>query len=453
MVKKDGATVAREAAEKEAKAKELKVKAIRLTIHERVLTESTMYKVQRFLRDEGLWEESDAASASTRRKIEPSPSPKSEQGVVKQETDPSGDESGLGSSTGPQWRTAPMVHRNFKTWGDVPPATIRQCVTACEDIALSHENLKRYLGPGQRELKSKDLLEIREFMTDEGPDEDLPQNRSVASLMERDQKLNIERGRRARNLKLKADWETDGHYKLYEDSNKQLFITALDHTRSVYLDPEFLQGHTASQLTIKLNFSKFRAKIYSKVAPDFKPKFVWNLFQDVPTKFSAQEPQGNADETVHQAPVKRLKVDPKDRELPQVLPRKPTQSKSPVEEEPVASVTSEGKGKRSARGRGRGTVRVKPEMSETKKEDTPAPARLRLRSKASASSLGDGLAKPVGPTTDDDAEEAAEQGNVGIATDLEDEYEDQQEVHKPVKPVKKQAKTERSYKPPKPWDL
>ena len=108
--------------------------------------------------------------------------------------------------------SAIQIHRNFHSWGLVPASHVAKVLSALEPVSLSPQNLRVLQARNKRCPDAQRLHELHEFMTNVDPSQQVGEQRSLKYHVEVHMKYNEQFNRRARDLKLPADWAVDGHY-------------------------------------------------------------------------------------------------------------------------------------------------------------------------------------------------------------------------------------------------
>lgn len=178
-----------------------------------------------------------------------------------------------------------------------------------EPVAFAEPQLAALCKHGRRDANRESLAQLLEYCTGIPPNKVLFDTNRTESTMEHFEKelyeLNVQMGRRARDLVLPPNWMLCGHYDLTEEADKVF----LSHRRSgarVELDLQQLDAESIEDLTISENFSEARASVGLKGG---------SLFESVP----CAELLGNQAEAIRPPPKQKMLVAPPQ---PQPMPSK-----------------------------------------------------------------------------------------------------------------------------------
>ena len=167
------------------------------------------------------------------------------------------------------WNLATQIHRNFSTWGRVPPAQVRQILSALSPIACSGANLKSYMKKGMREVPRKSLLELLEYMVDKAPEEEVGEQRQLDQIIDKFESIYASLGCGADHLTHPVDWAKHGLYRLASAvcaDSKRNFLVYGGRRWLVTLP-----GADIDDFHIMYNYSRGNAQIVSKKFTDMKP--------------------------------------------------------------------------------------------------------------------------------------------------------------------------------------
>jgi len=106
------------------------------------------------------------------------------------------------------------LHRNYKTWGQIPPKFLRQMLHLCEPISLHSRLLLGLCVKGQREVPKAPLLEILERMAAIDSNSLIGEQTLLWQLSVFLNERNVLQGRPCKDLQLPADWSKDGVWEL-----------------------------------------------------------------------------------------------------------------------------------------------------------------------------------------------------------------------------------------------
>ena len=161
------------------------------------------------------------------------------------------------------------LHRNFKTWLEMPAGWKRRFINDAEPISCSLWNTKRFVLKGGKEPPQDVMNELVVFMTDVDLTANPGEERSYQTLAAELDRRNLVNNRRAQFLKLEGnrpDWKSDGMSSYVFDENEHFFLTFLPAT-TAKLHVESLDS-VGAQATVEFrsNYSKYLSTVVVTVA-------------------------------------------------------------------------------------------------------------------------------------------------------------------------------------------
>jgi hypothetical protein len=162
-------------------------------------------------------EQKEDASTQPAKKLKEEPSERGSAGLSDGRTEngegaaeEEGDEDG-----GKSKEVLPFVPRKYSTWQDVPPHYLEELLACLEKVSCAKAALKGLVPKGKKIVKAEPLLQIFELITGWDRAADIhPGDRNVELLKQKLTKVNMERGRLARDLEIPLNWVKSGIYTL-----------------------------------------------------------------------------------------------------------------------------------------------------------------------------------------------------------------------------------------------
>lgn len=128
------------------------------------------------------------------------------------------------------------IPRKYATVASLPVHYLKAALTHMEPISFGLHTLKGLLEPGKKTLPKKELLNLVEFVTDVKPDTHIPAaQRSMDAFLSWLGGENLNKGRRGKELMLRVDWASKGHYLLSHEVSKRKNIIKV---KAQYADME-----------------------------------------------------------------------------------------------------------------------------------------------------------------------------------------------------------------------
>jgi hypothetical protein len=163
----------------------------------------------------------------------------------------------------------PDIPRKYRQWSALPPGYLVELLSALEPVSMGKQALKVYAPKGKKTLKRAALEQLWEFVTGIPPTANItPKQRNMEKLKQDVQKVNVQRGRVARDIVLPVNWGTDGHYFVEIDSeNPGLAKLKTKHNEKAQMfkvSPSDFELEGPSQLQglyVDLNWSEERAVV------------------------------------------------------------------------------------------------------------------------------------------------------------------------------------------------
>ena len=118
-------------------------------------------------------------------------------------------------------KVLPEIPRKYRQWSVVPPAYMVELLSTLEPVSLGKQALKVYAPKGKKTLKRQALEQLWEFVTGIVPTANItPKQRNMEKFKKDLIKVNLQRGRLARDMVLPVHWGDDGHYTIEKDIEK-----------------------------------------------------------------------------------------------------------------------------------------------------------------------------------------------------------------------------------------
>uniref|UniRef100_A0A7S3SGZ0 Uncharacterized protein n=1 Tax=Strombidinopsis acuminata TaxID=141414 RepID=A0A7S3SGZ0_9SPIT len=118
------------------------------------------------------------------------------------------------------------VPKNASHFPTMPPKHMKRILAGIEPVTFSSHNMNALISRGAREVTRSELLKLVEFCTNISPTSNVaPEHRYFNVLEDEMRKLSAMHGRRARDLTLPVDWETQGVYAACMDEASQCTVT------------------------------------------------------------------------------------------------------------------------------------------------------------------------------------------------------------------------------------
>lgn len=105
-----------------------------------------------------------------------------------------------------------VLHRNFSTWGAIPPKYVKWILGKAEEVAMSKYAMRAITAPGAKEPPKEQLLHLLEFISGISKDQMIGDSRELGALAEFVCRKNREGGRRLKDSALPVEWDTKGFY-------------------------------------------------------------------------------------------------------------------------------------------------------------------------------------------------------------------------------------------------
>ena len=162
------------------------------------------------------------------------------------------------------------IHRNYlSSWSSMPPKHLSALLGALEPVSLGQGNQKNMLTKGARVVSKKFLLEILELSCNIDPQAPVSQAevKNLSEIFSMLEKQNERYGRRARDLVLPPNWDTQGVYRI-QTFGERLWLRrgVEDMVELLALQP----GDAAEQYYLEFNFSEHRAIIKHRHRHEFQ---------------------------------------------------------------------------------------------------------------------------------------------------------------------------------------
>lgn len=155
--------------------------------------------------------------------------------------------------------TGMKLHRNYATWGLLPPCYMKILLGAAEPCALSPHALKAITSKGCKEPRKIDLLQLWERLTDFAPDAPVGEEKDLEKLCEWVAAINSANQRPLRDVMLPPDYSVCGVYTLSRGPTGMCVNFAGGGVIQAPTPEEV--DHNKVSYTIEKNFSKLRAEI------------------------------------------------------------------------------------------------------------------------------------------------------------------------------------------------
>ena len=155
------------------------------------------------------------------------------------------------------------IPRKYRLLGSLPPHYLKALPTHMEPIAFGNHTLKGLLEPGKKTMPKKELLNLLEFVTDAKPDCNIsPILREFTIMKEHLKDFSEAKGRRCKELELKVDWHTKGHFLIKVTDEGKVKIIAQHFGKEVELAGK-ISGSTTDvkQLYVQSNWSVHGGKL------------------------------------------------------------------------------------------------------------------------------------------------------------------------------------------------
>ena len=114
-----------------------------------------------------------------------------------------------------------QIPRKYPTVSSLPVHYLKLALTTLEPISFGVHTLKGLLEPGKKSLPKQELLNLIEFVTDIRPETQIqPHQRSMPAFLGWLTDENNKKNRRGKELQLRVDWSTKGHYLIAQEVSK-----------------------------------------------------------------------------------------------------------------------------------------------------------------------------------------------------------------------------------------
>ena len=138
---------------------------------------------------------------------------------------------------------ATVLHRNFTTWGSIPPKYLKWLLGRAETVSLNKFALRAITTPGAKEPPRDPMLDMLEAMTGFLRNDPLGDNSQMEHLSRRVNKRNEETGRILKEVQMPVDWGRIGWYDLAAAASAWLLTQRYSGEQVVIqLDPEMKSG-------------------------------------------------------------------------------------------------------------------------------------------------------------------------------------------------------------------
>jgi hypothetical protein len=208
------------------------------------------------------------------------------------------------------------MHRNFATWGQIPPSHLMTVLQLIEPVALNAKVLHIYCKGAQRVVPKEVCLQFLEFTCDVDPSSTIDGERTLASMVELCTSLNNSNGRRAQMFEHPVSWAKKGFYTLAKNDELKYVLSKIGGISrlippkmlSLIEDPALLyvdQNHSERRSSLRHHKDKlFNVSCYQLICDAenvvFK-SFAGSGFDEAVKEPNTEEP--GADDCAMAAPV------------------------------------------------------------------------------------------------------------------------------------------------------
>eukprot|EP00971_Amphidinium_carterae_P340433 6478772-Amphidinium_carterae.1 len=160
------------------------------------------------------------------------------------------------------------VHRNFATWGAVPPQLLRLLFGELCPGQLNFYALKAsYSNMHQKEISRKVADELFEYLTGQRKETMVGEERDLPTLLLKMRGWHEQRGQPGLQIDGRCDWQQSGVYKVHEWAGDKLgtHLMVVDRIRGrqCHVPVTWFNGVSTSSLFVQTNYSDRHASIAS----------------------------------------------------------------------------------------------------------------------------------------------------------------------------------------------
>ena len=161
-----------------------------------------------------------------------------------------------------------VLHRNFNSWGAIPPQYQVWLLSQCEPISLSKAAFNTLVKQGCKAPHKTDLNAIREYISDIPDHQHLGEDKQLASLSTRLNEKNLGRNRRAKELCMPANWERDGFFQVAADATLKM-VSIIDKITggTIGLKGLWEANGKECRFSIDMNYSRMGATLMRNEEP------------------------------------------------------------------------------------------------------------------------------------------------------------------------------------------
>eukprot|EP00971_Amphidinium_carterae_P126156 2499183-Amphidinium_carterae.3 len=176
------------------------------------------------------------------------------------------------------------VHRNFSTWGSVPPQLLRLLFGELCPGQLNFHALKAsYSNVHQKEISRTVADQLFEYLTGQRKEANVGDVRDLPSLLKVIQGWHEQRGRPGERIDGRCDFKNNGVYQIEtcegEQSKTHLQVIDRVRRRNCQVALSLLEGVSVSSLHVETNYSDRHATIASIEKANMAVN-IWDLFSD-----------------------------------------------------------------------------------------------------------------------------------------------------------------------------
>lgn len=201
-------------------------------------------------------------------------------------TSPSQSCSDASGSTGGTPDCAFKLEKNVTRWELVPVVVLELLLRSMEPAVFTEVNVKCISRRGAREANQKLLMKYVELMTNFSPYANIPPGLREGALVKVCCDMNIQNGRRARDLVLPCNFAVDGFYR-YELEDRELWITSPFLKTRVKVAGKY---DPKTVFTINENWSEMKAELHEEGGFFQQPLYILFHSQELAKKSVTQLP-------------------------------------------------------------------------------------------------------------------------------------------------------------------
>jgi hypothetical protein len=189
----------------------------------------------------------------------------------------------------PALEANPTLHRNFNTWGSIPPCWFRRVFSRCKEASISATVWKGLLDRGQREPPKAICKEVLECMTDLRPEELIGNERTEDEIVGLWIALNIKNHRRLSEVVFTKDfkWGVENGVWLVLLIPPRTFSIGMKGCKSYTIMMSMESG--TLEFTIDCAFSKLGAVVHWRCGTESGSANLFELYSNLACNARIQE--------------------------------------------------------------------------------------------------------------------------------------------------------------------